>query len=78
MHVRNAEIPFLHREIVFRKYSETYITSYTKSIITISHIKRYTDYSPASERIGLEFFNLFHRFYYACICTQRESDYNDQ
>ena len=42
MHVRNAEIPFLHGEIVFRKYSqtETHITSYTKSIITILHIKR--------------------------------------
>ena len=39
MHVRNAEIPFLHGEIVFRKYSETHITSYTKSIIAISHIK---------------------------------------
>ena len=45
-----------HRNPAFRRWA--------RSVLSV--IKRQTDYPPASERIGLEFFNLFHSFY---ICV---------
>ena len=83
MHVRNTEILFLHREIVFRKilrntYHFLYViyNNYSATLSRTSNVKLII--RRLVNELVWNFLIYFTRFIYACICTQSESDYNDQ